>query len=249
MTRRSPCPSPAARKGPCTGRREHTVTAACGQGAAARLHPGPPAPPSPRAARPAGPRPPSRREEPRRAQCRGRRGRRPGRAHTRRNAAPALRHGASRGAGSAVVRTGSGAGPRGGGGLSREGAPTSGVCTRPPPPTDMSGPQPHPAGHTDLLNVCDVHQLDDFVPLGGAGLGALEAQVTTGDTQRHGPAPNPGPRACRCPHCPSGTKVTPGEPCYEPGLLQNTALLERASQPLKTKTYCSTLSLSYIPQH
>lgn len=96
LTRRSPCPSPAARKGPCTGRREHTVTAACGQGAAARLHPGPPAPPSPRATRPAGPRPPSRREEPRRAQRRGRRGRRPGRAHTRRNAAPALRRGASR---------------------------------------------------------------------------------------------------------------------------------------------------------
>lgn len=34
-------------------------------------------------------------------------------------------------------------------------------------------------GHTDLLDVSDVHQLDDFVPLGGARLGALEAQVAT----------------------------------------------------------------------
>lgn len=31
---------------------------------------------------------------------------------------------------------------------------------------------------THLLDVCDVHQLDHLVPLGGPRLGALEAQIT-----------------------------------------------------------------------
>lgn len=37
-----------------------------------------------------------------------------------------------------------------------------------------------------LLYVSDVHQLDDFVLLGGAGsgAGALEAQVTDGEKER-----------------------------------------------------------------
>lgn len=43
-------------------------------------------------------------------------------------------------------------------------------------------------GPTDLLDVCDVHQLDDFVPLGRTGLGAFEAQVTSGGERNRGAA-------------------------------------------------------------
>lgn len=52
---------------------------------------------------------------------------------------------------------------------------------------------------TDLLDVRDVRQPDDFVPLGGAGLGALEAQVAArgrGKTQHLDPgAASHGPPA------------------------------------------------------
>lgn len=47
-----------------------------------------------------------------------------------------------------------------------------------------------------LLYVSDVHKLDNFILLGGAGpgAGALKAQVTDGDTERKQPAERPKER-------------------------------------------------------
>lgn len=59
--------------------------------------------------------------------------------------------------------------------------------------TTPQPPAPEMGGGTHLLDVCDVHQLDDFVPLGRAGLGAFEAQVTMGGQgSGQSPAREPG---------------------------------------------------------
>lgn len=64
--------------------------------------------------------------------------------------------------------------------------PSRFTALRPPLPDAGGGEEKGGGGPTNLLDVGDVHQLDDFVPLGRTGLGAFEAQVTTGGESNRG---------------------------------------------------------------
>lgn len=103
-------------------------------------------------------------------------------------------------------------------------------------------------GRTHLLDVRDVHQLDDFVPLGEAGLGAFEAQVTTGGRGQgwteHSPAGEPeGTVPGGCSHSPDTGPLT----CRDALASYNRFHLYRVSQLLGFKPHCSTLNPIHVP--